>query len=150
MKDIIENLINNDLEGAKLAAKTFVVQKARAIHESRHSSTSDLTIKDVEYWLDDGMDRVDLKVTFKISKGGKTYAPQGEGWYAMDDGDEVEILSAVTLKDSDLTNEDGEIIGEVPKGTDMFTHPFWKEKDGNEIIDEIYKHVKAGGLKDEV
>ena len=108
--------------------------------------------EECDLWLGKGsqadINVADIDVEYDFTPASHTDHPYGEGTAREYHPAEVNILSVKLRNDVDRTDEDGNVIGKLAKGTDLLDQPWWLDHWSDWLIEEICERVEASSFDD--
>ena len=116
------------------------LSELRTLKESRpHHDT--MKFEGCDLWLGRGsksdLDTADVTVEFEYEAPSHTDHPYGEGSAREYHASSVDIIAVRLDKDTDRSNEDGEVIGKLKAGTDLTKESWWLSEWDDWFIEKI-------------
>lgn len=108
----------------------------------REARTSTIDFSGVDIWDEAGLGPVDITVEYEYEAASHTDHPYGEGSAREHHPAEINLVSVKTTSAAEQFDENGEVTGTLPVGTDLMKQSFWKGRDGDWLIDKIVDAVE--------
>lgn len=121
------------------------LHEIKRLREARSPDTE--VFKNCDLWLSVGstsdLDEADVEVEYEYEAPDYTDHPYGSTTAREHHGSTSGILSVKLMKDTNRLNDDGEVIGTLPKGTDLMKEKWWKNDWSEWMAEQIREKMDS-------